>query len=182
MEEDPIIVFDGLTENWRYPGFRVSWILGPKRVIEAAASAGSFLDGGGVAPMQRAAIDLVQDEPTRDETRALRTEFRRKRDYLVKALKDLGVKFDLEPEGTFYAWGDLSGLPSSIRSSDDFFRAALDEQVICVPGHFFDVNPGKRRTGRASRFLNHMRFSFGPPMEVLEEAIARLSQVIANAG
>ena len=181
VEEDPIIVFDGLTKNWRYPGFRVSWILGPRRVIESAASAGSFLDGGGVAPMQRAAIDLVQESPTLAETDAIRTEFHTKREFLVESLKELGVRFDLEPEGTFYAWGDLSALPPSIRSSDDFFRAALDEQVITVPGHFFDVNPGKRRTGRPSRFLNHMRFSFGPPMPVLEEAITRLRRVIDQA-
>jgi hypothetical protein len=181
VDEDPIVVFDGLTKNWRYPGFRVSWILGPRRVIEAAASAGSFLDGGGVAPMQRAAIDLVREEPTLAETQAVRTEFRKKRDFLVKGLKDIGVRFDLEPQGTFYAWGDLSELPPSIRNSDDFFEAALDQQVICVPGHFFDVNPGKRRSGRPSRFVNHMRFSFGPPMPVLEKAVGRLGDMISKA-
>lgn len=181
VDEDPIVLFDGLTKNWRYPGFRVSWIVGPKRVIESAASAGSFLDGGGVAPMQRAAIDLVQEDPTLAETRALQTEFRKKRDFLVEGLKDLGVRFDLEPQGTFYAWGDLGELPSSIRNSDDFFRAALDQQVICVPGHFFDVNPGKRRTGRPSRFVQHVRFSFGPPMPVLEEALDRLRSMVSSA-
>ncbi|MEM7135400.1 MAG: pyridoxal phosphate-dependent aminotransferase [Myxococcota bacterium] len=182
VEADPVIVFDGLTKNWRYPGFRVSWILGPKRVIESAASAGSFLDGGGVAPMQRAAIDLVQQTPTLTETSALRGEFSRKRDFLVGALRDLGITFDLEPEGTFYAWGNLGSLPDSIRSSDAFFQSALDRKVICVPGHFFDVNPGKRRTGRPSRFANHVRFSFGPPMPVLEKAVARLAEVIGDAG
>ena len=181
VDEDPIVVFDGLTKNWRYPGFRVSWIVGPKRVIESAASAGSFLDGGGVAPMQRAAIDLVQEAPTLSETEALREEFRRKREFLIDGLKSLGVRFDLEPEGTFYAWGDLSQLPPSLRNSDDFFKAALDEHVICVPGHFFDVNPGKRRSGRPSRFVNHVRFSFGPPLPVLEEAIERLRRIIASA-
>jgi aspartate/methionine/tyrosine aminotransferase len=181
VDEDPIVVFDGLTKNWRYPGFRVSWIVGPKRVIESAASAGSFLDGGGVAPMQRAAIDLVQEEPTLAETSALQAEFRKKRDVLVQGLKDIGIRFDLEPQGTFYAWGDLSELPPSLRNSDDFFRAALDHQVICVPGHFFDVNPGKRRTGRPSRFVRHVRFSFGPPMPVLEEALGRLRTMVSNA-
>ncbi|MDH3728534.1 MAG: pyridoxal phosphate-dependent aminotransferase, partial [Myxococcales bacterium] len=62
-----------------------------------------------------------------------------------------------------------------------FFRAALDRQVISVPGHFFDVNPGKRRTGRPSRFVNHVRFSFGPPMPVLEDAIDRLRDMVAQA-
>jgi aspartate/methionine/tyrosine aminotransferase len=182
VDEDPIVLFDGLTKNWRYPGFRVSWIVGPKRVIESAASAGSFLDGGGVAPMQRAAIDLVQEQPTLAETRALQTEFRKKRELLVEGLKDIGVRFDLEPQGTFYAWGDLAELPASLRNSDDFFQAALDQQVICVPGHFFDVNPGKRRTGRPSRFVEHVRFSFGPPTSVLEEALTRLKDMVTQAG
>lgn len=181
VDQDPIVLFDGLTKNWRYPGFRVSWIVGPKRVIELAASAGSFLDGGGVAPMQRAAIDLVQEEPTLAETKALHAEFAKKRDVLVNGLRELGVKLDLEPEGTFYVWGDLSGLPPSLRSSDDFFNAALERQVICVPGHFFDVNPGKRRTGRPSRFVGHVRFSFGPPLPVLEEALGRLQSMVDEA-
>ena len=182
VDEDPVVLFDGLTKNWRYPGFRVSWIVGPKRVIESAASAGSFLDGGGVAPMQRAAIHLVQQEPTLAETKAVHREFQKKRDFLVHGLKDIGVEFDLEPQGTFYAWGNLSALPPSIRNSDDFFKAALERQVITVPGHFFDVNPGKRRSGRPSRFVRHTRFSFGPPMPVLEEALGRLREMVANAG
>lgn len=181
VDEDPVVVFDGLTKNWRYPGFRVSWIVGPRRVIESAASAGSFLDGGGVAPVQRAAVDLVQEAPTWKETAAIQAEFEKKRDFLVEGLKGIGVRFDLEPQGTFYAWGDLSGLPPSLRNSDDFFKAALDHQVICVPGHFFDVNPGKRRTGRPSRFVRHVRFSFGPPMSVLEEALGRLGSMVRDA-
>ena len=131
--------------------------------------------------MQRAAIDLVQEEPTLVEAKAVHSEFKKKRDFLVESLKDIGVRFDLEPQGTFYAWGDLSRLPPSLRNSDDFFKAALERQVICVPGHFFDVNPGKRRTGRASRFVEHMRFSFGPPMPVLEQAVERLRTMVAEA-
>jgi len=181
VDRDPIVLFDGLTKNWRYPGLRTSWIVGPRTVIEAAASAGSFLDGGGVAPMQRAAIDLVQLEPTLRETAAIRRVFAEKRRLLVDGLREIGVRFDVEPEGTFYAWGDISELPPSLRRSEDFFRAALDHQVITVPGPFFDVNPGKRRAGRPSRFRHHVRFSFGPDAHVLEEALGRLRTVVADA-
>ena len=47
-----------------------------------------------------------------------------------------------------------------------------------MPGEFFDVNPGKRRRGRASRFRRHARFSFGPSMEVVERALERLGDVV----
>jgi aspartate/methionine/tyrosine aminotransferase len=56
VDKDPIVIFDGLTKNWRYPGFRVTWTVGPRAVIDAVASAGSFLDGGGSRPLQRRAI------------------------------------------------------------------------------------------------------------------------------
>jgi len=180
VDRDPVVLFDGLTKNWRYPGFRVSWVIGPREVIDSVSSAGSFLDGGGSRPTQRATIDLLDPEHTQQETEAIRAAFAPKRRRLLDGLRGLGIRFDLEPEGTFYAWGDLSDLPPSLQHSDDFFNAALEAKVICVPGHFFDVNPGKRRLRRASRFRNHVRFSFGPSMGVVEQAIERLGQVISD--
>ncbi|MEY4576165.1 MAG: hypothetical protein RL701_868 [Pseudomonadota bacterium] len=181
VERDPVVVLDGLTKNWRYPGWRVTWTLGPKRVIEAVTSAGSFLDGGGSAPMQRAAAQLLSVDYVQRETAAIRESFRKKRDGMVSGLKKLGIRFDAEPEGSFYAWGDLSQLPASINTGEAFFRAALQHKVITVPGSFFDVDPGQRRHGRSSRFQHHMRFSFGPEQSKLEEALKRLERVVSAA-
>src|SRR6476646_12300608 len=62
VDKDPVLLFDGLTKNWRYPGWRVTWAVGPRSVVDALASAGSFLDGGGSTPLQRAAIPLLEQE------------------------------------------------------------------------------------------------------------------------
>ena len=61
-----------------------------------------------------------------------------------------------------------------------FFRAALEEKVIVVPGEFFDVNPGKRRPGHGSRFKGYVRFSFGPELAVLERAVQRFERLVAR--
>jgi hypothetical protein len=53
--------------------------------------------------------------------------------------------------------------------------------VITVPGEFFDVDPGKRRGGRASRFRRHLRFSFGPPLPRIELALERLRELVTTA-
>ncbi|MEZ4221007.1 MAG: pyridoxal phosphate-dependent aminotransferase [Polyangiaceae bacterium] len=180
VDQDPVVIFDGLTKNWRYPGWRTTWIVGPKRVIEAAASAGSFLDGGGSRPLQRAAVQVVTAEHARQEGAAIHATFGEKRRRLLEGLRKLGVRFDVEPEGTFYVWGDLSGLPEPLRSCDEFFRMALSEKVITVPGKFFDVDPGQRRLGRSSRFHRHMRFSFGPNLASLERALERLQRRVAT--
>jgi hypothetical protein len=63
-----------------------------------------------------------------------------------------------------------------------FFRSGLDRKVITVPGEFFDVNPGKRRTARTSRFRSHVRFSFGPPADVLGPGLDRLQEMIRAEG
>src|SRR6185369_1942589 len=181
VNRDPVILFDGLTKNWRYPGWRVTWTIGPKKVIEAVASAGSFLDGGGSKPLQRAAIPLLEDAHVIAETEAIHRSFREKRDWLLSRLERLGVRTDRAPEGTFYVWGRVDGLPPPLSDGMGFFRAALAKKVITVPGEFFDVNPGKRRSQRASRFRSHVRFSFGPALATLDTACDRLTELVRDA-
>jgi aspartate/methionine/tyrosine aminotransferase len=181
VDRDPVILFDGLTKNWRYPGWRVTWTVGPKPVIEAVASAGSFLDGGGSKPLQRAAIPLLEDAHVAAETNAIHAVFGAKRERMLSGLAKLGITIDRAPDGTFYAWGNVAALPPPLDDGMGFFRAALDHQVIVVPGEFFDVNPGKRRHTRVSRFRRHVRFSFGPALENLELALGRLETMIRAA-
>lgn len=180
VDSDPVVILDGLTKNWRYPGWRVTWTVGPRDVIDAVASAGSFLDGGGSKPMQRAAIPLLDLEAAKQETAAIHATFSRKRALMLDGLRKLGVSVDVEPEGTFYVWGSVAELPEGLDDGMSFFRAALDHKVIVVPGQFFDVNPGKRRAGRQSRFARHLRFSFGPGEEVLTRALRRLGTLVGQ--
>lgn len=47
-DRDPVVIIDGLTKNWRYPGLRLAWAVGPSDVIEQISSAGSFICFAGV--------------------------------------------------------------------------------------------------------------------------------------
>lgn len=181
VDRDPVVILDGLTKNWRYPGWRMTWTIGPKKVIEAVTSAGSFLDGGGSRPLQRAAIGLLTAEGTLAETAAIHAEFGKKRARMLNGLRDVGFTVDLPPEGTFYVWASAQHLPPAINDGMSFFRAALDRKVITVPGDFFDVNPGKRRGDRNSRFRRHLRFSFGPAMAKVDLALERIRALVADA-
>ena len=180
VNADPIVLFDGFTKNWRYPGWRCTWIVGPETVIEAVSSSGSFLDGGGSKPLQRAAVPLMSPDVACAETAAIRQSFSRKRALLLDGLKAAGMRFDLDPQGTFYCWADVSGLPPGLNDGMSLFRALLDRQVICVPGEFFDVNPGKRRSGRPSRFKGYVRFSFGAEEEQVAEGVRRIRALVSG--
>lgn len=178
VERDPIIVVDGLTKNWRYPGWRISWTLGPKAVIEAIASAGSFLDGGANHPFQNAALALLHPRNAGQETLAIQKHFGRKRALLLKRLKALNIGVDAAPAGAFYVWANLEKLPKPLDDGMNFFREGLKEKVIVVPGVFFDVNPGNRRA--TARYKNYCRISFGPEIEKLELGLDAIERVIAK--
>ncbi len=181
VDHDPVLIIDGLTKNWRYPGWRVSWTVGPQSLIDGIASAGSFLDGGASRPLQRAALALFSDDIVNAETATIQSVFGAKRRLLMERLTSMGITMDVEPNGSFYVWGNLSNLPPTLRDGRAFFEEALKHRVIVVPGEFFDVNPGHRRPGAASRFKNYARFSFGPEHASLEAGMARLERMIANA-
>ena len=180
VNRDPTLIIDGLTKNWRYPGWRVAWTVGPRDLIVSLNSAGSFLDGGGSRPAQRSALPLVTPEHINAESAALKSTFGPKRELMLNRLRSLGIHIDQEPEGTFYIWGDLRYLPEPISTGMGFFREALKHRVICVPGEFFDINPGQRRADRPSRFRRHVRFSFGPDISSLRSGLKRLEQMISS--
>ncbi|MBN9287869.1 MAG: aspartate aminotransferase [Gammaproteobacteria bacterium 39-13] len=179
VDQDPIIIVDGLTKNWRYPGWRISWTIAPKEVIHAIASAGSFLDGGANNPFQKEIIKLLDANYVHQEATALQNCFLRKRNYVLDRLLNMGIQVEVMPQGAFYIWANLSALPEPLNDGIAFFEAGLKEKVITVPGVFFDVNPEKRRT--YARYRQYARISFGPEMEHLERGLDALERVIANA-
>ena len=181
VDTDPVVIVDGLTKNWRYPGWRVTWTVGPRRVIEAVESAGSFLDGGGSRPQQRAAVELMKPEMVLAETQAIRETFLPKRELMLRRVHEMGMRISPEPAGTFYAFVSVRDLPEPLADGLAFFRAALEHKVICVPGLFFDVNPGHRRSQRLSRFHQHVRLSFGPSMEEVRRGLDNLEAMIQAA-
>jgi aspartate/methionine/tyrosine aminotransferase len=181
VDQDPALLFDGLTKNFRYPGWRLGWVVGPKAMIKCMITAGSSVDGGPSRLAQRAALEVLAPARADQETTALRQVFSEKRNAMVRALTEIGVRLPFPPESTFYAWGCLDRLPRSLADGQSFFRAALAQQVMTVPGEFFDVNPGKHRQGQ-SPYAQWMRFSFGPPMPNLTKGLTRLATMVKAAG
>jgi len=180
VEKDPVMVIDGLTKNYRYPGWRVGWTLGPSDWIETLTCSGSAIDGGAPRWLQRASVPLVEPGHAGRETEAMRAAFKPKRDFMLRRLKEIGVLFPRDPEGTFYCWGSVEKLPPPLNHGFQFFREALKERVITVPGEFFDVNPGKQRKD-PPRLQSYVRFSFGAPMPVVQTGMERLSGMVSRA-
>ena len=150
-------------------------------MIDVLSRAASAIDGGPSVPLQRAALAVLEPQRADQETEALRRAFSRKRNLMTQALRDMGISIAREPEGTFYVWASIADLPAPLNDAETFFRRALDARVLTVPGVFFDVNPGKQRSG-ASPLASWVRFSFGPPEDNVRMGLDRLAQMIRDGG
>ncbi|KAL8823805.1 MAG: hypothetical protein Q9191_005534 [Dirinaria sp. TL-2023a] len=176
VDEDDVIIVDGLTKRFRLPGWRVAWIIGPKEFIKAIGSCGSYLDGGTNVPFQEAAVSMLEPSRVLQEMKALQCHFQEKRNYVMGRLKELGFQFKHTPDSTFYIWLDLSNLPEEICDGLSFFQACLEERVIV--GIFFDLNPAKRRDLFDSPCHHFVRLSYGPRWENLTLGLDAIERVI----
>jgi aspartate/methionine/tyrosine aminotransferase len=196
VDEDDVLIIDGLTKRFRLPGWRIAWIVGPKEFIKAIGSCGSYLDGGANVPFQEAAVSMLEPTKVRNEMKALQRHFmvtlpiltfslfsivnnkQEKRDYVISRLREMGFIIKTVPDSTFYLWLDLEKLPEEISDGLNFFQACLEEKVIVVPGIFFDLNPSKRRDLFDSPCHHFVRFSYGPRMEVLKKGLDGIERVV----
>jgi len=180
VERDPVVLFDGLTKSYRYPGWRVGWAVGPQAMVESMARTASSIDGGPSRIAQLAALQALEPAQADQETEALRVNFVKKRNLMVQRLEAMGIRFARQPLSTFYCWACLDRLPAPIDNAMEFFWRALDHRVMTVPGKFFDVNPGGARSG-PSPYERWMRFSFGPPIDNMVMGLDRLAEMVAAA-
>jgi aspartate/methionine/tyrosine aminotransferase len=111
-----------------------------------------------------AALEGPQDEPE-----AMVAEFRRRRDYLVPALNELPGVSCVEPEGAFYAFPNVSGLPIPASELAD---RLLEEAGVAVLGG----------TAFGSHATDNIRISYASSLESLERAIERIAAFIETLG
>ncbi|KAF5330348.1 hypothetical protein D9619_005484 [Psilocybe cf. subviscida] len=181
VNEDATVIIDGLTKNWRLPGWRVCWVIGPKNLVTALSQSGSFLDGGANHPLQLAAIPLLDPKHALQERIALQKHFKAKRDHVLARLKELHLDVDVPPQSTFYIWLNLEKLPAPLNNGLTFFEELLKEKTIVIPGIFFDINPSHRRNLFNSPCHHYVRLSFGPPMEDLKMGLDAIERVLKHA-
>jgi len=180
VEKDPVLIVDGLSKNFRYPGWQLSWVVGPSAVIQNLERAATGFDGGPSLPAQRLAIKALDPERADEETSAVRRLFARKRNVMVEGLEALGIRCGHGPLGTFYVWADLSGLPKPLNDAEAFFKAGLGKKVVTVPGRFFDVNPGGAHPPM-KQLKKWVRFSFGPSEDKITTGLERLGEIIEDS-
>ena len=167
---DPdIIVINSFSKYFNMTGWRLGWLVVPEHLVAPIEKLAQnlFICASSIA--QHAALACFTPQAIAIyESR--KEEFRRRRDYLVPALRALGFIVPVVPDGAFYVYADCSAL------DDDADRLTIDmlneAGVVMVPGLDFGPFTEKR----------YVRISYATSMEKLEQAMARLQVFFATRG
>jgi aspartate/methionine/tyrosine aminotransferase len=162
---DDVISINSFSKYFSMTGWRIGWLVLPPALVAPVEKLAQNLFICASTVAQHAALACFEPESLAEYERR-RDEFRRRRDYLVPALNDLGLTVPVMPDGAFYAWADCSAFHAS--SWDFAFALMRSAHVALTPGRDFGRHAGER----------FVRFSYASSMDKLHEAAARLRRVL----
>jgi LL-diaminopimelate aminotransferase len=158
---DVAIEFHSLSKTFCMTGWRIGFAVGKKELVQGLAKVKSNIDSGVFTAIQYAgsyALDnLERIVPP------LRAIFKERRDYLAKALQELGFELKI-PQATFYLWVKV---PKGFTSTE-FCRKLLEElDIVVTPGNGF----GPSGEG-------YFRIALTVGVDTLKRAVERLSSFV----
>jgi aspartate/methionine/tyrosine aminotransferase len=169
---DPdVITVNSFSKYFNMTGWRLGWLVVPDSLVPVFEKLAQNLFICAPTIAQHAALACFRDDALAI-FEARRLEFKRRRDFLVPALRELGFAVPVMPDGAFYVYADISQLAHRhAGDSTAFARAALeDAHVAIVPGDDFGFAAPSR----------HVRFSYATQFERIEEAVQRLARLVGG--
>lgn len=158
------ILLHGFSKAFAMTGFRLGYACAPEALIEAMMKIHQY--GILCAPITSQAAALEALAGGENLYAPMKSEYRRRRDYLVERLNGMGVDCHL-PGGAFYIFPDIRkfGL-----SSKEFATGLLEaEKVAAVPGDAFGAS--------GEGFL---RCCYATGMDDLETAMDAMERYVGN--
>jgi LL-diaminopimelate aminotransferase len=163
--KDVAVEFNTLSKSHNMAGWRTGVAVGNSGALQSLYTLKTNVDSGQFLPIMEAATAALTGD---QNWLADRNEiYQQRRDLVIEALHSSGLNARV-PQGSLYIWCPV---PPSW-SSEDFTSALLDQAYVSLtPGTIF----GKHGEG-------FVRISFTAPLERLEEAMQRMSQVLQTSG
>ena len=168
------ITCSSLSKTYSMTGWRLGYLIGPERVIEAAKKVHDFLTVGAAAPLQEAAVTGLKFGP--EYYKWLKDLYTEKRDYFCGRLEKMGLAHTT-PQGSYFVLVDISGFLEKPEFSDwtdmEFCEWMIKKYgVAAVPGSSFFKEPVN----------NYIRLHFSRGEETLKIAADRLEKMAKDYG
>lgn len=164
------IIINGVSKSYAMTGWRIGYVAASKEIAKIMSNYLSHSTGAPSTISQWASIEALNGP--QEGIEAMRQEFEKRRNYMVKRMNEIpGVSCRM-PEGAFYVMMNISQLlgktigGATINSADDFAMAFLDQGLVAVvPSTGFGID-------------NFVRWSYATSMENIEEGLNRLEKFL----
>ena len=162
-----LCIAGSLSKTYAMTGWRLGYALAPREWTKAMLNVQGHSTSNPNSIAQWAAIEALTGP--QESVAMMLAEYTKRREWLLRELKDIPGVSCSEPEGAFYAFPDVRGcLKCDLRTSADFAdRLLKDEQVVVTDGAAFG----------AEGFL---RISYATSIEQLQEGVKRLRRFSAK--
>jgi aspartate/methionine/tyrosine aminotransferase len=158
-------VINGFSKLYAMTGWRLGYVIAPQEYIRPMQvmqqnlfiSPNSFVQWAGIAALKDA----------QKEVQEMREIYNRRREFMLKGLKEMGLKIAVEPTGAFYI---LANARHYAADSYQLAFAILEKAKV-------GVTPGIDFGSQAEGFL---RFSYTNSLEKIEQGLARLQEYLGS--
>jgi len=152
------IEFNSLSKTYNMTGWRIGMAVGNPDMIDALARVKSNLDSGIPQAIQQMGIAAIRGP--QDAVAEHNMIYQRRRDQVVQALRDLGLRCSA-PKASLYIWAKIPEGETSIGFAG---RLLDDTGVVVTPG-----------VGYGSQGEGYVRLSLTTPDEDVDEGLRRLA-------
>jgi len=162
VENSKVILVNGVAKLYGMTGFRVGWVIAPKKLVEIMTNVQSQTTTCVSPVMQAAAEGALTGMQSIVES--LRLSIQNNRDVLMQELHSFTDVQCVKPQGTFYALPDFNAYcrnsvaKNSVELCQFLLKKAL---VVTVPGKEFGME-------------GHLRLSYAGTVKELIEGIERM--------
>ncbi len=159
------LIMNGLSKSHAMTGWRLGWITGPQAIISQMLKIHQHSSTCAPSFVQAAAVAALQGP--QEYTHMMVDRYKARRDALTALLNAIpGIHCD-PPQGTFYAFPDVTG--TGLTGMEFTDRLLENELVAVTPGIAFGPSSG-----------GHVRLSFANSDELIAEAASRMARFVSR--
>lgn len=168
------IVINGVSKTFAMTGWRIGYAAGPAPILKVMSSMQSQIASCSNSIAQYATVAALTDPKREKEIERMRSEYDRRRTYMVHHLNTIPGIRCLKPKGAFYVMMDVTGLfgkhsgETEITDSMTFAERLLEcADVAVVPGSAFCTE-------------GFCRMSYATSLETIDSGITRIAGFVAS--
>lgn len=165
------ITVNGVSKAFAMTGWRIGYIGAPEVIARACNKMQGQVTSGANCIAQRAVITALNESPSRVDY--MITEFKMRRDLVLKLLDEVPGFINNTPEGAFYVFPNISSFfgktlrGKTIKNATDFSLYLLEEALVATV------------TGEAFGNPDCIRISYAASQEQIIEAIRRIKEAVS---